>query len=171
MIMAYLIFITMILKTQCADYQGSMSPVSTWSVQPDQLALSLITELTRSPMLRGAMPPGRINNMTDIANFNDLDTGQKIKINIAKFSLPTIDFAPNRTWTDADLPDADLPTFSVTDFPFTLPQHPQQQPPPNSSALPFTNEAFLPDAHVNLDDVKADGNKTRTFSVQVTSRT
>ena len=117
MMMAYLIFMATILKTQCADYQGSMSPVSTWSVQPGQLALSLITELTRSPMLRGAMPPGRINNMTDIANFNDLDTGQKIKINIAKFSVPTIDFAPNRTWTDADLPDADLPKFSETDLP------------------------------------------------------
>ena len=47
--------------------------------------------------------------MTDIANFNDLDTGPIIKTNIAEFSVPTIDFAPNRTWTDADLPDADLP--------------------------------------------------------------
>ena len=89
--------------------------------------------------------------MTDIANFNDLDTGPIIKINIAEFSVPTIDFAPNRTWTDADLPDADLPKFSETDLP-TLIADPLTQfynttttKQSNSSALPVINEAFLPD--------------------------
>ena len=41
------------------------------------------------------MPPGRINNMTDIANFNDLDTGPTIIINIAECPPLTDDGAPD----------------------------------------------------------------------------
>ena len=78
------------------------------SVQPDQHAFSLTTDLTTSPMLRGATPPGWINNMTDIdANFNDL----------TQSFVPINDFAPNRIGTDADLPDADLTDFPSADLP------------------------------------------------------
>ena len=151
--------------------------VSTSSGQPGQHALSLTTALIRSPMLRGATPPGWINNMTDIdANLQDL----------TQSFVPIKTFAPKRTGTDADLPDtdltdfpsADLPKFSETDLPSTLIADPLPQfyntnttKQSSSSLLPSINEAFLPDNHVSPSDVKADGDKIRTFSVQATSRT
>ncbi len=83
--------------------------------------------------------------MTDIdANFNDL----------TQSFVPINDFAPNRTGTDADLPDtdltdfpsADLPKFSETDLPSTLIADPLPQfynttttKQSSSSLLPFVN--------------------------------